>query len=291
MIDSGVYIGTDFEMVVTQKYVITFRRNIPSDNLETRLFRMTDEGYFCIGICQSSPLETEQYRLPACWRTAFVYQEEILAVCSRYQEGQEVRMDRPPVYLKEEDRQIKEYIGSSFPTISGSAKIEVQFEDGTVYPAALEEKFTEESLRPAVPKLCGGNIGECLRLWNMGIREEFFDYKGIPTFMGITINTEKHMYIFELTPDSIYCRAARFAATDRGVVFNQNFRQGLEAYMIKDNREAAMPLPVDESLFSTEACVWNSRSVYWSVFDYNEEEFVLHGCQGDVYHWKKPERE
>lgn len=49
------------------------------------------------------------------------------------------------------------------------------------------------------------------------------------------------MYIFELTPDSIYCRAARFVATDRGVVFNQNFRQGFEAYMIKDNREAAMP--------------------------------------------------
>ena len=47
---------------------------------------------------------------------------------------------------------------------------------------------------------------------------------------------------------------------------------------------------VDESLFSAEACVWNSRSVYWSVFDYKEEEIVLHGCQGDVYHWKKPER-
>lgn len=41
------------------------------------------------------------------------------------------------------------------------------------------------------------------------------------------------MYIFELTPDSIYCRAARFVATDRGVVFNQNFRQGFEAYMIR----------------------------------------------------------
>ena len=26
-----------------------------------------------------------------------------------------------------------------------------------------------------------------------------------------------------------------------------------------------------------------------SVFDYKEEEIVLHGCQGDVYHWKKPE--
>ena len=290
MIDSGVYIGTDFEMAVTQKYVITFRRNIPSDNLEARLFRRTDEGFSCIGICQSAPLETEQYRPPACWRTAFVYQDEILAVCSRYQKGQESRMDRPPVYLKEEDEQIKGYIGSPLPLIYGSGQIEIRFEDGTVYPAELEEKFTDESLRPALPELCDGNIGECLRLWNMGIREEFFDYRGIPTFMGITINTEKHMYIFELTPDSIYCRAARFVATDRGVVFNQNFRQGFEAYMIKDNREAAMPLPVDESLFSAEACVWNSRSVYWSVFDYKEEEIVLHGCQGDVYHWKKPER-
>ena len=100
-----------------------------------------------------------------------------------------------------------------------------------------------------------------------------------------------HLDVYKRQPDSIYCRAARFAATDRGVVFNQNFRQGFEAYMIKDNREAAMPLPVDESLFSAEACVWNNRSVYWSVFDYNEDEIVLHGCQGDLYHWKKPERE
>lgn len=290
MIDSGVYIGTDFEMVVTQKYVITFRRNIPSDNLEARLFRRMEEAYSCIGICQSAPLETEQHRPPVCWRTAFVYQDEILAVCSRYQKGQEIGVDRPPVYLKEEDEQIKGYIGNPLPLISGSGKIEIRFEDETVYPAALVEKLTEESLRPVLPEFSGSNIGECLRLWNMGIREEFFDYRGNPTFMGVTINTEKHMYIFELTPDSIYCRAARYVATDRGVVFNQNFRQGFEAYMIKDNREAAMPLPVDESLFSAEACVWNSRSVYWSVFDYNEKEIVLHGCQGDVYHWKKPER-
>ena len=156
MIDSGVYIGTDFEMAVTQKYVITFRRNIPSDNLEARLFRRTDEGFSCIGICQSAPLETEQYRPPACWRTAFVYQDEILAVCSRYQKGQESRMDRPPVYLKEEDEQIKGYIGSPLPLIYGSGQIEIRFEDGTVYPAVLEEKFTDESLRPALPELCSG---------------------------------------------------------------------------------------------------------------------------------------
>ena len=46
------------------------------------------------------------------------------------------------------------------------------------------------------------------------------------------------------------------------MVFNQNFRQGFEAYMIKDNREAAMPLPVDESLFSAEACVCGTAEAY-----------------------------
>ena len=74
------------------------------------------------------------------------------------------------------------------------------------------------------------------------------------------------------------------------MVFHQNFRQRFEAYMIEDNSEARLPLPIDDALFSSEACVWNSRSVYWSLAEFREDEITLHGCQGDIYHIQRPNR-
>ena len=100
--------------------------------------------------------------------------------------------------------------------IYGSGQIEIRFEDGTVYPAALEEKFTEEACGRLCRSFVDGNIGECLRAVEYGDPRGIFDYRGIPTFMGVDNQYGKtYMYIFELTPDSIYCRAARFVATDR----------------------------------------------------------------------------
>jgi hypothetical protein len=254
------------------------------------LFISDSQGYSCVGICQSGPTETEQYKPPKFWKTAFIYNGKILASRQIYKEDQEIRNDRPPIYIKETDEEIKSYIGSSFKIVSGGGQEVVKFDDGSSYPVIMDEAFTEKTLRPALHSACNDNIGECLKLWNMGINEEYIDIDGISTFIGITINTDRHMYIFELTPYSIYCRAARFVATNKGVVFNQNFRQGFEAYMIKDNTEARMPLLYDDALFSSYSCVWNSRSVYWSLFLYNNTEITLHGCQGDIYHWKKPER-
>lgn len=94
---------------------------------------------------------------------------------------------------------------------------------------------------PHHPRAIGnqrGNVGAFDRLWNAGVREEVCTVDGSPTLIGVTVNTNRHMYIFELTRGSTYCRAARFVATNKGVVFDQNFRKGLEAYRIEDNREA-----------------------------------------------------
>ena len=96
------------------------------------------------------------------------------------------------------------------------------------------------------------------------------------------------MNIFEMTESSIYSRAARYKTCNKGVVFNQNFRQGLNAYMLPDNRMASEDLLVNENLFNTDACEWIERSVYWSVSSIEEDEINLHGCQGDMYKWKRP---
>ncbi len=38
MLHAGVYIGSDFEMVVTERYIITYRRDKKMDLLEWELY-------------------------------------------------------------------------------------------------------------------------------------------------------------------------------------------------------------------------------------------------------------
>ena len=182
---------------------------------------------------------------------------------------------------------MKEMIGRQPLAVAadGEKSLLVTFGDGTTYPAKAHELFTMDDLNPRRPLLGEAGIGECLLTWHIGCREILIDDR----FNVVTINTWKHMYIFEITQNSIYCRAARYAACDKGVVFDQNFRQGNEAYMIEDNRAAMYDLEYDESLFGTDACVWNGKSVYWSVASVSASEIELHGCQGDIYKWTRPE--
>lgn len=290
MLQSGVYISTDFEMVVTNPYIITYRRNRQRDMLESQLYQKQGQAYRCIGICQSSPASAQQHALPACWKTAFIYHGRLVAKRQQLNPNQPANQGQPPVYDNFEEEELKQGMGLPFTYDESGGQITVTFQDGAAYPAVLNESFTDESLRPQPPAVSSGNIGECLRLWNMGIQEEYFDIDGQSTFTGVIINTNKHMFIFELYPGSIYCRAARFVATNKGIVFNQNFRQGYEAFMIEDNTQAALPLQYDESLFSSDSCVWNSLSVYWSLDSYSDSDITLHGCQGEIYHFKKPQR-
>jgi hypothetical protein len=164
--------------------------------------------------------------------------------------------------------------------------LQISFVNGILYHAKAHELFTMNDLQPYCPTPKEASVGECLLKWNIGCTETNYDN----IFSGVIINTYKHMYIFEITKYSIYCRAARYTTCDKGVVFDQNFRQGYEAYMIEDNRVAMNELEYDESLFSTDACVWNNKSVYWSTANVSEDEIELHGCQGDIYKWAKPNR-
>jgi hypothetical protein len=72
---------------------------------------------------------------------------------------------------------------------------------------------------------------------------------------AVTINTKKHMYFYSLRPNDIYIRAARYDTCQRGVAFNQNFRQRSgamqETYMVQDNNIAAEPLPMEPQDFAS----------------------------------------
>ena len=224
MIEPGIYIGTDLELVCTEGYLIAFRRNRGANFLESRLLKRTDNMVSCIGVCQSSPAEVQQFRPPRCWRTAFIYDDKISASCQIFQQGQELRYDRPPIYQTFPDAQIGAYLGSSPHLSIKDGMVLAEFGDGVLYSAVLDEVLTEDSFCPTQnPTASAERIGECLHLWSMGFQEEMAEINGKPTFVGITLNTARHMYIFQITPDSLYCRAARYATRTKGWYSTKTF--------------------------------------------------------------------
>jgi len=255
----GVYIGKDIEVVCTEQYTMAFRRNNMNDFLESMLLNSDRK---CIGICRTTPCSSNMSFLPDGWEYAMKRDKKIYS-----------------------DKNILHFINAETLAMSEhQGYLTVQFYDGTRYMAQADELFTMEHLNPTCFSSNDRSISDCLIDWNVGCKDIIWNGQNI----GLTINTHKHMYIYEMTKDSIYCRAARYRTCDKGVVFNQNFRQGHNAYMVADNTVAMQELPYDESFFSREACVWNERSVYWSVALVEEDRIELHGCQGDKYEWKKP---
>lgn len=265
----GVYIGENIEVILTENYAISYRRNREGNYLESALYKKRYGELKCIGVCKTYPASSETKYVPNVWQSAFIYNGDIQAT----------------------DEEIIKCIGRVFPQIinNGNTFI-ISFDEYSEYVMHLNEELIMEDFFPKLPDINANNISECLKIWNVGIMEEVFEINSVSTFIGIIINTYKHMYIFEMTTDSIYCRAARFFATNKGVIFNQNFRQGLNAFMIEDNREAGLPLEYDDAFFTSDSCAWNNRSVYWSVKNYDEKCIELNGCQNDYYYWKKPIR-
>jgi hypothetical protein len=235
---NGTFIGKDVEVVVTNKYIIIFRRNNDKDFLESCLLRKNDISgdYHCFGVCRSKPAMTEINSRPRSWEYAFIGQQKVYS----------------------NNKLISSCIGKSIVDITDCEKgIQLRFWDYDVYSAELDEAFEMKDIHPRPLDISSVNIGECLKNWTMGFVDNVVEING-DKFASITINTEKHMYFFEMIPTSFYCRAARYGTCNKGVAFNQNFRQRKsntsETYMIEDNGIAGNALPINTGMFSLNAC-------------------------------------
>lgn len=271
----GVYVGTDVELVTTDKYIIAFRRIAEQNCLESCLLREDASAgeYLCAGICRSSPTYTKANSRPRRWQYAFSGQtkayanHELLSSCI----GQQI---------------------VNVITVANGAEIE--YWDGQRYPAAQDELFSMEDIHPHSLAISAENIGECLRCWSMGCTEEMLEANH-DTFVGVTINTAKHMYIFQMTPSSFYCRAARYASCNKGVLFDQNFRQRKgptpETYMAEDNCIALQPLSIDEHDFDAFACSLVSPEVIAQQYLNDRERKVIGYRYGVMGCEKRSQRE
>ena len=267
---TGVYVGKDIEVLVTERYELAFRRSRDGGFLEATLMRgASHDGGVpdrqCVGVCRTAPA-TEPGSKPAEWSYAFVG------------DGGTYTSDNAALEL------LKARAFSLTARRQGAFNVE--FPDGQRYEANLCETFTEEALHPECLPVSKSTVGECLHRWSIGVAE-------IPS--GVEIITPSHMYIFCIDPEIVYCRAARYDAFDQGVVFDQNFRQQrwqayADAFMISDNTAAASVLPVQENIFDPSACVWKGLTVYWSVASVKDDLILLNGCGGETYYWRMPRR-
>ncbi len=235
MIEYGVYISNDIEAVITEKFVMTFRRVRSQDAQESCLLERDepDSQYTCVGICRSLPATTIAFPKPRKWEYAFK--------CARKTHSNSKRL--------------KAWIGKAYPNIRQyTDRLEISFPDGDAYSADKTEAFCMSDIHPEPPSINESNIDQCLQRWHMGCSKEIIKSNGNDSGISVSINTQRHMYIFQMLPNDFYCRAARYSTCKLGVVFNQNFRQRSgdlsETYMVDDNRIACDPLKVDESAFS-----------------------------------------
>jgi hypothetical protein len=238
MVPFGVWIGKEVEWVVVDRYILAFRKIIEQDCLEACLLSKDNAAgqYRCAGICRSYPIHSQVNCQPRRWEFAFAGQNRVYA----------------------NNAALKHCIGQEILTTTAAGEgLEIQYWDDRRYSATADESFSMAEINPPAPAIAAENIGECLRCWSMGCLEESITV-GEDRFSSVTINTAKHMYIFQMLPGSFYCRAARYATSNRGVLFFQNFRQRKsatpETYMAEDNRIALQPLSVRESDFDAFAC-------------------------------------
>jgi hypothetical protein len=234
MLAYGVYISNDIEIVITEKYIMTFRRVKSQNALESCLLEKEENTscYSCVGICRSLPATMIGYPRPQKWEYAF--------------EGVKKKYSN--------NKSLAEWIGNASPTIlQHGDRIDLIFPDGDTYIATKTETISLDDLHPLPLSISENTIGACLQSWQMGCQEEIIDIGGSDSFIRVSINTKRHMYIIQMLPNDFYCRAARYSSCNSGVIFNQNFRQRSgdlsETYMVDDNTISGNPLPVDHHGF------------------------------------------
>lgn len=135
------------------------------------------------------------------------------------------------------------------------------------------------------------DIGKCLQEWRLGVK---YGIQGDMPYCEI--NTNRHMFVYLLTPNMTYIRAAATRNVPAGTLFFQNIRmmknQNTGEYTMAiepDNFNLCKnDLEIDKSKFNPNACTFSpDGGIYWSVISYTPKQILLNGC-GETYYIDRP---
>lgn len=129
------------------------------------------------------------------------------------------------------------------------------------------------------------NIASCLQQWQLGTRLMLDE-----NFCQVMIDTNNNSFMYMVSPQMIYIRAASLRHTNKGSVFLQNIRMMRNMntgeythYSADDNYAILKNLPaIDVSKFNPNACTFAEEGIYWSFISSEPQRIILNGC-GEEY--------
>lgn len=135
------------------------------------------------------------------------------------------------------------------------------------------------------------DIGKCLQQWRLGAGYGISD-----DMIYCEINTNRHMFVYMVSPRMVYIRAAAARNNNKGTLFFQNIRmmknQNTGEYTMRiepDNYKLTKnDLEIDNTKFRPDACTFNpDGGIYWSLISFEPDLILLNGC-GETYQVKRP---
>ena len=284
---TGVWLGKDIELVRTGRFELLFFRDPKDQNsleviwseweLSSNLFKRK-----VLGVCKyDGPCNAIKYAINTKSEVG-----ESFFLANDNELNKKLGLNE---YLMKIEGEKITLSGSQTSVVITGDKMLIEGNDLFYQELVKDEVITVSTEKLINPSLSSTSITDCLKMWHMG---SFLLYQDGPC---LQINTSKHMYIFYVSKSQIYCRAARYATCDKGVVFSQNFRifqsgnAPKQTYMAENNLIASRPIQIIEELFNPTECTFTTNNnlldIYWSVKSTSEDEITLNGCGGEDYYW------
>lgn len=262
----GNYIGKDIEVVILNKYSLVYIFDKLKNTIESYLLHT--DGFICKAACISDA----NTRIDKEGNGRITFFRDIEG--NSFFNTDNVKILNS-ISLMSMHKESDSYIFTMF--------------DARTFSGTLQEKYENGELLPSNMKANTENTGNCLKEWHQGLHEIRLQ----DTVVGVEFNTPKHMYIFYVADNYIYCRAARYSTCNKGVVFTQNFRQNFrdfegQSFAFEDNLIALNDVVISEDKFNPNQCIFSNYDIYWSVSKIENDCIYLNGCGGETYRVLRP---
>lgn len=138
------------------------------------------------------------------------------------------------------------------------------------------------------------DIGKCLQMWRLGA-----GYGVSDDMIYCEVNTNRHMFVYMVSPSMTYIRAAAARNNNFGTLFFQNIRMmknsntgELTMYIQPHNYAFTYDdIEIDNNKFQPNGCTFDpDGGIYWSLISSEPDFILLNGC-GETYQVKRHEIE
>ena len=180
-------------------------------------------------------------------------------------------------------------------TTSDTDALEISLEGGVLtidgYPLKKVENI--RIVAPHEMPKCNSrlDVGTSLQQWRLGA-----GYGVNDEMVYCEINTNRHMFVYMVSPNMVYIRAAATRNCNDGTLFFQNIRMMKNSNtgeftmeIIPDNyRVTRNDLEIDHTKFQPDKCTFSpDGGIYWSFISSEPDLILLNGC-GETYEVKRP---